>query len=92
MQASWEPPPAVGTYTYAVVAYNGSSITFHNVGSATSEIVDNRAHLSTYIVFLVAVSGNDYGALFEIFTLESGTQPPAEIVHIVPFVRSCYIS
>ena len=72
MQTSWQPPSTVGTYTYALVAYNGSSIIFQNVGSATSHIVADLTHLSTYIVFIVAMSGNDYGASYEILTLESG--------------------
>ena len=71
MQVSWQAPPTLGTYTYATVAYNGGSITYRNTGQTTSSVFNDLNHLDTFIVFVVAMQGNAYGAAYDIFTLES---------------------
>ena len=71
MQVSWQAPPTPGTYTYAVVAYSGGSIIYHNVGQTTSYAFNDLNHLDTFLVFVLAMQGNAYGAAYDIFTVES---------------------
>ena len=71
MQVSWQAPPTPGTHTYAVAAYNGGSIIYRNTGQSTSNVFNDLNHLDSFIVFVVAVQGNAYGAAYAIFTLES---------------------
>ena len=73
MSVSWNHIPTAGQITYAVVFYNGSHIgSFNGAGISTSQTIDGLKHLQTFIVFVVAMSGDSYGASSEFFTLEAG--------------------
>jgi hypothetical protein len=70
IKVSWEPPPIYGFYTYAVVLFNGS-IFYWNVGSVTMIVITDLGHLQTFLIFVVAMSGNQYSALYKIHTIQS---------------------
>ena len=72
IQVSWEPPPGIRPYTYRLALFNGTNLFFFNVGSATSQRVNNLEHLGAYIVFVVAVSGYEYSAAYVVHVVEAG--------------------
>ena len=65
----WSPPDS-RPYTYAVVIYDVDSIRFINVGSATSVVVCNLVCHRTYLVFVVAMLGDEYSASYQAYTVE----------------------
>ena len=72
IRISWGPPPGIRTYTYAIVLFNGTNIFYFNVGSVTSQRIIGLEHLQAYLMFVVAMSGNDYSASYVIHTVEAG--------------------
>jgi hypothetical protein len=70
INVSWSPSPR---YTYAVAVFDGRSIRHFNVGMVTSLVVCNLKHLQLHLVFVVAMSGNDYSTSYTTVLLESGT-------------------
>ena len=71
MTVSWSHIGTAGEHTYAVVLYSGEYIRSVNAGNSTSLTICDIEHLDTFIVFVVAMSGDSYGPSFEIFTLEA---------------------
>ena len=69
---TWDPPPRIGAYTYAIVLFNGTHIIYFNVGSVISQRITGLEHLQTYLVLVVAMSGNEYSASYVIHTVEAG--------------------
>ncbi|CAI8057737.1 Deleted in malignant brain tumors 1 protein, partial [Geodia barretti] len=68
---TWDPPPRIATYTYAIVLFNGTHIIYFNVGSVTSQRITGLEHMQTYIVLVVAMLGNEYSASYVIHTVEA---------------------
>ena len=69
---TWNAPPRIGTYTYAIVLFNGTDLIYFNIGSITSYRIIGLEHLQTYLILVVAMSGNQYSASYIIHTLEAG--------------------
>ena len=69
---TWDPPPRIATYTYAIVLFNGTHIIYFNVGSVTSQRITGLEHMQTYIVLVVAMLGNEYSGSYVIHTVEAG--------------------
>ena len=71
MTVSWNDIGTAGEHTYAVVLYSVEYIRSVNAGSSTSLTICDLEHLDTFTVFVVAISGDSYGASSGIFTLEA---------------------
>ena len=69
---TWNTPPRIGTYTYAIVLFNGTNLICFNIGSITSYRIIGLEHLQTYLILVVAMSGNQYSAAYVIHTVEAG--------------------
>ena len=71
IRVSWEPPPGPGPYTYGIALFNGSTIFYLSVGSDTSKRITGLKHLSNYVVFVIALSGDQYSAAYRIHLVEA---------------------
>ena len=71
MTVSWSDIGTAGEHTYAVVLYSEEYTRSVNAGSSTSLTICDLEHLDTFTVFVVAISGDSYGASSGIFTLEA---------------------
>ena len=66
---SWLPPIDPLTYTYAVVIFDAISLRAINTFSDTFTVVDDLVNLETYLILVVAMSGDMYSANYRLFTL-----------------------
>lgn len=69
---TWNHPPQSGVYTYAVVFFDGRNIFYFNIGSVTSKLIVGLEHRRTYLIFVVAMSGDVYSAAYKIHTVVGG--------------------
>lgn len=63
---SWD-PPTNDSYTYAVSVYDGNVIQCHNSLCATSRVIEDLTPEVTYLILVVVILGNSYGASFQTF-------------------------
>ena len=87
---TWDPPPRIATYTYAIVLFNGTHIIYFNVGSVTSQRITGLEHLQTYLVLVVAMSGNEYSGSYVIHTVEAGMN--ILLYNTPPLISKCYLT
>ena len=81
IRVSWQPISTGQPIRYYVVLYNGNLIQQRSAGASTSLVVDGLDHLDAFIVFVMAISGNAYGASYQIYTLEAGMYVKNSLTH-----------
>ena len=70
MNVSWGSVPDYASY--AVFNYGSYSATL-NRSDSTSEVLNDLQHLMPYLVIVMTVSDDSYGASFTVHTLEAGS-------------------
>ena len=68
-EASWLSPIPTLTYTYAVAVFDGQSIRAINIGSDTDTVFGGLENQVTYIVVVIAISGDLYSGNYRLFEL-----------------------
>ena len=68
---SWDQPTTSRYYTYALIVFDGQS-SRSSSGTATSHTISGLEQGGTYLVFVVAIAGDDYSYVYRVYTLETG--------------------
>ena len=73
IRISWASPRQIGSYRYSIIVFTGALFRLSNVGGSTEpQVVNNLPQPKTYLVMVLAISGNDYSIAYRVHTLGSG--------------------